>query len=490
MGAIKKYFIKTVAILLALLFIYASGSKVLDFENFQVQLAQSPLLSAYAGIISYTIITLEIIVAILLCIDNTRLKGLYSSLGLMTGFTTYIYLILKYSDFIPCSCGGILEKLGWEEHLIFNIFFFLLTVTAIFILERQKSIKIKRTVLLSGLTTAISCLIVVIIFISSENIIKKENNFTRRFLQHPIFGDKVFDLGVNSYYFAGIADGNIYLGNVTTPLFFSKIDTGFRNLNRTKITLDNREHAFKSLQVKVKSPFYYLYDGNVPVIYRGKLGDSVGRTISYGDAFFNQLAVLDSTKFALRTQRKSDKHYTIASLDLNKEPKTVLKPEILQKQVDGVFDVDGLLISDPESGKVVYTYFYRNQYIVLDSNLNILNRLNTIDTTGTANIAVTRLSDGRTKMNAPAFSVNKGFALYGNLIFNRSNLKGKHEPASSWKNSSIIDVYRTDGQRYIGSFYIRNKNGKTMSSMITDGRYLYILIDNELQRYRINKGVF
>ncbi|EFK36099.1 hypothetical protein HMPREF0204_15168 [Chryseobacterium gleum ATCC 35910] len=489
-GFVKKYFVKTVSILLALLFVYAAGSKLLDFENFQVQLAQSPLLSAYAGVVSYSIITIEFIVAILLCLQNTRLLGLYLSLGLMAAFTIYIYIILTYSEFVPCSCGGILEKMGWTGHLIFNICVVILTAVAIFLLERNRETMITRILSFSAGTVIVSCLVVVMMFLSSENIIKKENNFTRRFLQHPIFEDKVYNLGVNSYYFAGITNGKIYLGNLTTPLFITEIDTGFAAMRRTKITLDNLDHTFRNVQLKVKYPYYYLFDGNVPVIYRGKLGDSTANTISNGDAYFNQLIVLDSMKFGIRTQKRSDNHYTFASLDLNGDPKLSLKTEILKKQIDGVFDVDGSLNYDPVNDKIVYTYFYRNQFIVMDGDLSVKNRFNTIDTTSRANISVIRLSDGRNKMNAPSVSVNKSFALYGGLIFNRSNLKGKHEPSSSWKNSSIIDVYSTDEQHYIGSFYIRNREGKSMSSMICDGHYLYVLIGNELQRYRIRDGAF
>lgn len=57
---IRKYFVMAVSILLGLLFMYAAMSKMLDFENFQVQLAQSPLLSAYAGFVSYAVITILI----------------------------------------------------------------------------------------------------------------------------------------------------------------------------------------------------------------------------------------------------------------------------------------------------------------------------------------------------------------------------------------------------------------------------------------------
>ena len=45
---IKNGIIEIICLLYILLFVYAAVSKLLDFENFQVQLGQSPLLSAFA----------------------------------------------------------------------------------------------------------------------------------------------------------------------------------------------------------------------------------------------------------------------------------------------------------------------------------------------------------------------------------------------------------------------------------------------------------
>lgn len=103
-----------------ILFVYAAVSKLTDFENFQVQVAQSPLLSAFATFIAYTTVIGELIIALMLCFQKSRLLGLYLFLGVMTAFTVYIFLILNYSPFVPCSCGGVLEDLGWWEHLWFN----------------------------------------------------------------------------------------------------------------------------------------------------------------------------------------------------------------------------------------------------------------------------------------------------------------------------------------------------------------------------------
>lgn len=103
-----------------ILFVYAAVSKLTDFENFQVQIAQSPLLSAFATPIAYGVVLGELLIALMLCFSKSRTLGLYLFLGFMTAFTVYIFLILNYSPFVPCSCGGVLEKMGWWEHLWFN----------------------------------------------------------------------------------------------------------------------------------------------------------------------------------------------------------------------------------------------------------------------------------------------------------------------------------------------------------------------------------
>ncbi len=134
----KKHSIEIISLLYVVLFTYAAVSKFLDFNQFKIQLGQSPLLTAFAEWIVWLVPITELLITILLVYPKYRLLGLYASFSLMLMFTTYIFLILTFSDFIPCSCGGILEKLGWTEHLIFNMFFIAMAVLAI-VLWKQKS---------------------------------------------------------------------------------------------------------------------------------------------------------------------------------------------------------------------------------------------------------------------------------------------------------------------------------------------------------------
>jgi len=123
-----------------LLFLYAAANKLLDFEKFKIQIGQSPILTDYAGIIAGIIPGIEILISILLLFQRTLMLGLFASLSLMIMFTSYILVILNFAERVPCSCGGILEKMGWTEHLIFNIVFVLMAIAGIILKAKTEKI--------------------------------------------------------------------------------------------------------------------------------------------------------------------------------------------------------------------------------------------------------------------------------------------------------------------------------------------------------------
>lgn len=119
--------IEVICFLLILLFMYAAVSKVIDYEKFRVQLGQSPLLTGYAQWVAIGVPVVEIAISILLAIPKYRLLGLYAAFDLMVMFTTYIITVTRFSDYIPCSCGGVLQHMSWNQHLIFNLVFVVLS---------------------------------------------------------------------------------------------------------------------------------------------------------------------------------------------------------------------------------------------------------------------------------------------------------------------------------------------------------------------------
>ncbi len=489
MKTIRKYLPISVGFFFILLFIYAAASKMLDFENFQVQLAQSPILSAYAGIISYGVITLEIGIVIFFFVPGWRNVGLYASFGLMVAFTVYIDLILNHSDDIPCSCGGILEKMGWTEHLIFNIACVGISLFAIVFMGKEGAVHFRRTAAVSSLILVISGGGMGALYLSSEYIMKKENNFTRRFPYQPIIADRSYDLQVNSYYFAGSDDHHIYLGNQTAPFQLFTLDHSFKKLETVTI-LAHPELKFRRPKVKVSNDRLFFFDGTVPVIYAGNTKDFSGKvkTKSFRAVFFEQLAIIDSTHFFFTAVSSITQDKIIGSLQIAPKPSVRLRDDILQKKNDGIFDTDGLLLTDKKNNGAFYVHYYSNQIIRLDLNKSKQTSMRTIDPISAPDIAVTKLEDGRRKMVAPPPRVNRSMAVYAGVLFCESPRMGKFEERSLWKDHFIIDVYKTYSAEYWGSFYIPRGKEKTLRMLATD-KYLLVLSGTKIIRYRWNKSV-
>jgi hypothetical protein len=105
------------------LFIYTAVSKIISHDSFAAVLDRSPLLGEFSNFISWMIPLTEIFVSLLLIVPNLRRVGLLFSATLMSLFTLYIAYLLLFASGLPCSCGGVLNSLGWKEHLVFNICF-------------------------------------------------------------------------------------------------------------------------------------------------------------------------------------------------------------------------------------------------------------------------------------------------------------------------------------------------------------------------------
>ncbi|MCW3464115.1 MauE/DoxX family redox-associated membrane protein [Chitinophaga nivalis] len=120
--------IEIISALLIFLFVYTATAKLADYSTFRFQLGKSPFIQPIAGLVSWGLPMLELLVSGLLIFRKTKIWGFYGSIFLMSSFTIYIYMMLNYAYYVPCSCGGVLSDLSWEDHLIFNISFLLLAL--------------------------------------------------------------------------------------------------------------------------------------------------------------------------------------------------------------------------------------------------------------------------------------------------------------------------------------------------------------------------
>jgi uncharacterized membrane protein YphA (DoxX/SURF4 family) len=492
---IKSLILDIICLLYILLFVYAAVSKLLDFQNFQVQLGQSPLLSAFAGWVSWLVPAVELLIALLLIFPKWRNLGLFASLSLMSMFTSYIFIVLHFSSFVPCSCGGILEKMGWNAHLIFNVIFILLAVLGILLEGKSKSNTIIKKQRLSFFKSiSISILsgvgILTILFLSSEEIMHHENPFIRRYPQHPIALTHTTDLRFNSYYFSGYANNNIYLGNYTDPLNIVALDTAFQNQQKVRILFDPKNIPFRMVKIVVRAPYFYLMDGSIPCIFRGKIADWKITKELKGSPRFTLAEPVDSTRVLFRSNSGKNASHILGTFDAEIYSKIQYAPKLLQQQIDGIFDTDGMLQYSEKLRKMVYIYFYRNEFIVGDKDATLDYRGHTIDTISHAQIKVAYLK-GMTerKMAAPPLTVNAHTAISNHLLFVHSKVPGRYENDKLWKQASIIDVYDLNKNTYLLSFAIYDIDKSKLRSLFVSSTHLYALIGNHLAIYELKNSL-
>ncbi|OUL63441.1 MauE/DoxX family redox-associated membrane protein [Flavobacterium sp. AJR] len=488
----RKVFLEIVCLLYVFLLVYAAMNKGLDFENFKVELGQSPLLSAFAGWISWAVLIVEFLIAILLLFPSTRIKALYAGFCLMTMFTAYIFIMLNYSSFLPCSCGGILEKMSWQEHLVFNIIFVVLAGLGLWLNHSQSSPGRKAKKFLSYpanlvLTFLCSCVAVIILFLSSEEIMHHQNPFIRRYPHHPVTLTHTLDLKYNSYYFAGAGEGKLYLGNYTVPMYLLSIDSKLRQ-QKIRATFNRDSFSFKSIRMAVRPPFFYIIDGKSPAIFSGRISNWNAQLQNPRPPYFSTAIPMDSSTIAFRGISKTNNNNILGVFKAGTQSKIKMAPQLLEMQIDGVFDTDGMLHYSQEMKRIIYLYSYRNEYIVADADGELDYRGNTIDTVSQAQIKIAYLKEKTEQtMAKPTLTVNASSSVCGHLLFVNSNVPGRYEQKEVWKQASVIDVYDLNKNAYVFSFHIYGIDGKKLRNFLVTPAYVYALIDTKLVVYQLNE---
>jgi len=133
----RKRIIEIIASFFILLFVYTALTKLFESKRFAATLSRSPLLTHYYQFIAIALPLTELAIATLLFIQKTRRWGLYASLGLMTIFTGYLIYMLSSNLKLPCSCGGVIAKMTWQQHLVFNIACIVLALAGIYLTTRR-----------------------------------------------------------------------------------------------------------------------------------------------------------------------------------------------------------------------------------------------------------------------------------------------------------------------------------------------------------------
>lgn len=336
-----------------------------------------------------------------------------------------------------------------------------------------------------------SSAIVVVLFIFSEAEVHRNNAFVRRYPHHPIA--KKYDLPIkyNSYYIAGYQNELLYLGNTTAPLHLLEVNLKTKDTQHIKINIDRKDIPFRSVSVKLHPPYFFVMDGSVPCIFRGEIGLWEAKLWMKDKAYFTHAIPIDSNKLFIKAINAKTNEATLGLIEKRHDFLVLIDPNLLEKQIDGMFDVDGIMDVSEDKKNLSYVYSYRNQFLIMNSDLELLRREETIDTIRIAQIQLSQRNEqGEIQMKAPPLKVNRTAALHQNLMMINSTRLGKYEEPRMLNQASIIDVYDWKKQTYEFSFYLYNIGQKKVKEFQVYDEYLVAVIEDVLSVYQLRQSHF
>ncbi|WP_298741230.1 hypothetical protein [uncultured Chitinophaga sp.] len=325
-----------------------------------------------------------------------------------------------------------------------------------------------------------------ILYLAADKINHRPNGFIRLVPPHMATPEKILDIQYNSYYIAGASPTQIYLGNAVAPTYVLRMNYALSDTGHMRLEAAPGTKLSGPATVTIDSPHIYMTAGSRGAILQASLGAPVLQPLPEARRQFYNASPVSAASFILRMYDSAYHQNVLAKRTLD----TVLhQPRIpvLEKQLDGVFCTDGTLHYDPGTARLVYVYYYRNQFICLDTNLNIQYKGRTIDTVSRANIKVASLADeGRSTLASPAGVVNRLSCIDGKWIYVNSKLMANNEKKKEFDQLSVIDVYSLRDGAYHFSFYLPSLGDKKLRAFRVFGKTLVALYDHYVYTFRLN----
>lgn len=327
---------------------------------------------------------------------------------------------------------------------------------------------------------------VFVLHLLSENFRFNKNSFNRVFPPHIILKTSMIDVRSINNYIAGNASNTVYVGNYKKPCDLFVINMNLRDTHSIHLAFpDIQKFDLSQIIVNIDSPNIFITDKLMSSIFRCSIvpEDSFKLMKKYQFSS-SESAVVSAESMVLRIFQENIQNNILAKVNFHHSP-LIDSVNVLEKQIDGFFCTDGSLQIDHQTSRIMYTYFYRNQFICLDSNLRVIYKTKTIDTNSRSKIQV-RTVHYQIVLAAPPVIVNKLACISGKSILINSALRADNEDPDEFKKNFVFDVYDSKDGHYRFSFYLPKINKDNISSLILQERQLFIMQGHSLIKYDLD----
>ena len=290
----------------------------------------------------------------------------------------------------------------------------------------------------------------------SDEPFSYRQDFTRIHRNNFIKQHSVLDLGSDAHYIAGVTDNAIYFGNRTDSLELLVADCELQNVHKVRIRLADSVNL-RGSSIAIDSPYFSIRAGKVPAIYTGSIGEwSATRTLDSLPFFVNAVSI-SRNSFAFQMTGNLDGandnnsilcKALVGASDIN------ANPSVLESKTNEYFSSMGMLRYSKHLHKLIYVYFYNNEYLEIDTALNLAARHNTLDSITLPELRPLQIEQEQYTFASTSAIVNRDIQLHKDLLFISSALMAKNEAQEIFDHVSVIDVYGLNDGKYRFTFHL------------------------------------
>lgn len=309
-----------------------------------------------------------------------------------------------------------------------------------------------------------------------------QGGFKRNFSAIKLTKTNVIDLPNKLFGFIGEYNDHIMLRSYSIPNSIFKLNKSLSRIDTIALKYPpvfNKETKKIYKDCQGSNIYYSNTHGDISKLSNGIVSYYKSDSIT----FSNFQAISDNT-LVIRYKRNDgpQRNFSLAKLDLKKNT-TTIKKYLLPKENNAIFSNDGWLFYDKKNARILYSYFYRGEFICLDTNMNLLYKSKTIDTISKSQnktgLYTSRDVNGKLITNITQIGIPKILNRYittdNNKIYILSRIKADNEIDSEFKMNQIIDIYDIKNGKYISSFYIpKYKNDKITHFKIKSSKLIAI----------------
>jgi hypothetical protein len=328
--------------------------------------------------------------------------------------------------------------------------------------------------------------IVVVLTLFSNQATNQRNGFRRAFFNKTVLLTNSLKVPKTLRSMCGNSD-RIFYFETNIPGKILKSDHSLKTTGYINLPVRLSDTITSLFSTYIDSPLVYIMAGNLPAIIMFNLTTKAESVYHFPKNNFTRSVVTGESNFILRSYKKIAGKWEQEFIKLNAIENTITEEKNVSiKRGDAGFSTDGLLHYDVKTHRVLYVNYYINNFICLDTNLNLVYQSHTIDTTGTYQTEANTLGKAkysRVTNTSPIRNVNLQSCVSDGKLYINSALIADNETRTSFMHNSVIDVYNIMNGLYEGSFYIPSYKGEQLKEFTIYHNRIIVLYPKHIAIY-------